>query len=267
MIYPIFAGKYFGPSKQCQCGKLKKSVRFAMFKHHKTLIILLLTVGVLILLKMTDMGESLTLANVQKSAAALKSRAEEHYISSVFIFIAVYVVLNLWLPAAAVLTLLAGYIFGTIPAAMYVITAATLGALLGFWLSRHIVGNWIQHKWHRQLVGLNRQIEKQGYIYLVFVRMIPLMPYSVINFLAGLTKVPLRTIAWTTALGSLPGILIFTYAGRQFLTIQSVDDVLTAKTIIALSLLIGFAALVIVIKIVMTKKQRNDARTAAPETA
>ena len=77
-----------------------------MFKHHKTLLVLLLIAGGLIVLKMTDRGESVTLANVQKSAAALKSRAETHYMSSVFIFIAVYIVLTLWLPAAAVLTLL-----------------------------------------------------------------------------------------------------------------------------------------------------------------
>jgi uncharacterized membrane protein YdjX (TVP38/TMEM64 family) len=236
-----------------------------MFKHHKTLLVLLLIAGGLIVLKMTDRGESVTLANVQKSAAALKSRAETHYMSSVFIFIAVYIVLTLWLPAAAVLTLLAGFIFGTVPAAIYVVTAATLGALLGFWLSRHIVGNWVQHKWHRQLAGLNRQIEKRGYIYLVFVRMIPLMPYALINFLAGLTKVPPRTIAWTTALGSLPGILIFTYAGRQFLTIKSVNDVLTPRVIIAFSLLFGFAALVIVLKIVTMKKQKSGSEAAAPE--
>lgn len=239
-----------------------------MFKHHKkALIILLLIVGGVIVLKMTNMGDALTLANVQKSAAALKRQVEAHYISSVLIFIGTYVILNLWLPAAAVLTLLAGFLFGTIPATVYVTTAATLGALLGFWISRHVVGNWIQHKWHRQLVGLNQQIDKYGYIYLVFVRMIPLMPYSVINFLAGLTKVPPRTIAWTAAAGSLPGILVFTYAGRQLLTIQSVDEVLSGKAIAAFVLLIVFAGAVIIIRTVLIKSKTAGPEMAAPENA
>ncbi len=238
-----------------------------MFKHHKTLLVLLLIGGGLIVLKMTDMGDNLTLSSVQASAASLKVRTDRHYLTAVIVFIAAYALLNLWIPAAAVLTLLAGFLFGTIPATFYVVTAATLGALLGFWVSRHILGRWVQRRWHEQLVGLNKQIEKQGYIYLVFVRMIPMMPYNLINFLAGLSRVRPRTIAWTTALGSLPGIIVFSYAGRQLLTIQSVEDVMTPKVVGALSLLIVFAVTVIVLKIVMDRRRNNSMQTAVSKPA
>jgi uncharacterized membrane protein YdjX (TVP38/TMEM64 family) len=239
------------------------SSKRSIIRHQKIMIVLLLIVGIGIVLKTTDMGQNLTLSNVQAAAETLKNRVHAHYISSVLIFIAAYILINLWLPAAAVLTLLAGYLFNTIPATLYVLIAATSGALLAFWISRHIVGDWIQQKWNRQLINLNRQIERQGYLYLVFIRMIPLIPYSLINFLAGLTKIRSRTIIWTTALGSLPGILIFTYAGRQFLTIKSVDDVLTPGTIIAFSLLAAFAVIVILIKFIMGKKDNSGDVTKA----
>jgi uncharacterized membrane protein YdjX (TVP38/TMEM64 family) len=234
----------------------------------KILIILLLAVAGVVVLKETNMGENVTLAGTQGKAAALRSHVEDHYVFSVLIFIGAYVIINLFIPVAAILTLLAGFLFNTLPAVLYVDAAGTLGALLGFWISRHIVGNWIQHKWHHQLDGFNKQVDEQGYIYLVFVRMIPLMPYNLVNFLAGLTKVPLRTLAWTTAVGSLPGILVFCYAGRQFLTITSVDDVLTARVIAAFSLLIVFAGSVMGIKLYLTKGKKTACEEkTAPQRA
>jgi len=71
-----------------------------------------------------------------------------------------------------------------------------------------------------------------------------MMPYMLVNFLAGLAAVPLRTFIWTTAVGSLPGILLLSYAGRQLLSIKSVEAVLTPRVIAAFVLLAAFVAAV-----------------------
>jgi uncharacterized membrane protein YdjX (TVP38/TMEM64 family) len=86
------------------------------------------------------------------------------------------------------------------------------------------------------------------------------MPYLLVNFLAGLTKVRLRTFIWTTAIGSLPGILILSYAGGQFLNITSVEQVFTSKVIAAFVLLAGFAGLITVVKILTDNKQKISRR-------
>lgn len=235
--------------------------------HKKAVIIGVLAIAALSVLIMTDMGDGLTLTRIQASALSLREQAETHYIASVFIFIAVYVAVNLWLPAAAVLTLLAGFLFGTVPAALYVTTAATIGAMCGLWVSRHLVGHWVQRRFSRQLAGFNQHLHEQGYLYLVLVRMIPMLPYTLVNNLAGLTKVRLRTIAWTTAVGTFPGILIFTYAGRHLLSIQSIEEVLTTKVIVACILLLLFVCSVIVIRILLTRSKPAETEAGIAKTA
>jgi len=202
---------------------------------------------------MTNFGDRLSLSSIQKGAITLKGYVETHYELAVLVFVLTYIVVNLWFPAAAALTLLAGFLFGTVLGAIYVDTAATVGALAAFAISRNMAGQWIQNKWDAKLQGFNCAVATYGCEYLLMVRLIPLMPYFLVNFLAGLTKVRPLTFAWTTALGSLPSILIFCYAGRQLLTIESMDQVLTFNVIVALALLAGFVGSVLVIKWVFKK--------------
>lgn len=235
--------------------------------HKKAVIIGVLVIAAMSVLIMTDMGDGLTLSQIQASALSLREQAETHYIASVFIFIVAYVAVNLWLPAAAVLTLLAGFLFGTVAGAVYVTAAATLGAVCGMWVSRHLLGHWVQRRFGRQLAGFNQHLHEQGYLYLVLVRMIPMLPYTLVNNLAGLTKVRLRTIAWTTAVGTLPGILIFTYAGRHLLSIQSIDEVLTPKVIAAFALLLLFVCSVIAVRLLLSRSKPAETEDGIAETA
>jgi uncharacterized membrane protein YdjX (TVP38/TMEM64 family) len=203
---------------------------------------MLLILAALMLFSMfaTDFGEDLSLVGIQDGAIALKTRVEAHYLPAVVAFVLAYIVVNLWFPAAAMMTLLSGFLFGTVLGAVYVDAAATIGAVVAFEVTRNVAGNRIQRKWGKQLEGFNRALSEYGHEYLLMVRMIPVMPYFLINFLGGLTKVRLVTFAWTTALGSLPGILIFCYAGRQLLAIESVDQVLSFDVVIAFVLMAVF---------------------------
>lgn len=229
--------------------------RNAGYSRKKLFIVLILITLISIVAITTDFGDKLSLSSIQKGAVALKGYVKAHYGLAVSIFILTYIVVNLWFPAAAVMTLLAGFLYGTVLGAIYVDTAATLGAVAAFGISRSMTGRWIQDKWDAQLQGFNRAVETYGCEYLLMIRMIPLMPYFLVNFLAGLTKVPPLTFVWTTALGSLPSILVFCYAGRQFLTIDSVGQVLSFNVIVALALLAGFVGSVIVIKWVFNKRR------------
>jgi uncharacterized membrane protein YdjX (TVP38/TMEM64 family) len=214
----------------------------------KYLSVSVLVIVVLIGLEVTDFGEKITLSSVQKAAFALKAQANANYWQTVLIFITVYVVVNLWFPAAAVITLLGGFLFGTILGTIYVDIAAVLGSVLPFWISRSFAGDWIQRRWSHYLKGFNKEISRRGYIYLMLVRMIPLMPYIVTNFLMGLTRIKTWTFIWTTALGSLPGIIVFCYLGRQLLTMKSIEDIYSSEVILAFVLLAIFVGSAIIIK-------------------
>ena len=222
--------------------------------HRRLLYVVLLGVLVVVGLTFTDFGEDLTLSSIQDMAAGLKVRVDTHYTLAVIVFVLAYIGFNLWFPAAAVLTLLGGYLYGTAQATLYVATAAAIGAMLSFWVSRDFAGNWVQRKWSRRLEAFNRELHKRGYVYLLLVRLTMIMPFGLVNFLAGLTKVRARTFLWTTVLGSLPSILVFSYAGRRLFTIESVDQVLTARTIVPFVLLTGFVIFVVVAKHVVERK-------------
>jgi uncharacterized membrane protein YdjX (TVP38/TMEM64 family) len=94
-------------------------------------------------------------------------------------------------------------------------------------------------------------------MYLLMVRLFPLVPYILVNFLAGLTKVRLWTFLWTTALGSLPGIVIFCYFGHKLLNIKSIDQLFTPDVIIAACLFAGFLTTVFIIQIISDRKKRE----------
>jgi uncharacterized membrane protein YdjX (TVP38/TMEM64 family) len=221
--------------------------------HKKLMIVFLLAAAIGATLYLTDFGKKLSLHQVQQGAFKLKEYVNVHYIGSVFIFIAVYVAINIWFPGATILTLLGGFLYETFFGTAYVMAAATLGGVSGFWISRYFVGNWIQSNWHRQLEGFNQHVLKHGYLFLVLVRMVPIMPYPLVNALCGLTKISTRTMTWTTAVGSLPGILIFTYAGEQLMSIQSVEDVLTPKVITACTLMVAFVISIAIARITLKR--------------
>jgi uncharacterized membrane protein YdjX (TVP38/TMEM64 family) len=202
----------------------------------------------------TNMGQSITLSNIQQKAENLQDIVDKYYITSILIFIASYILMNLILPTASIFTLLAGFLFGTAPAVAYTLTAAVFGAAAGFWLSRIFAGHWLQYKWQNQLSGFNEKFDKYGYVYLILIRMIPMMPYALINFIAGLTRAKTSIFMATTAIGSLPGILVFSYAGRHLLSIKSVEDVLTGKVLLAFLFMTIFIGSVTLLKAAMDKK-------------
>jgi uncharacterized membrane protein YdjX (TVP38/TMEM64 family) len=88
---------------------------------------------------------------------------------------------------------------------------------------------------------------KQGWLFLLMLRCIPLIPFFMVNMLAGLTHMRTRTFLWTTAIGVIPTALIFTYAGRQLGTIHQLQDIFTVQILSALILLLLCALVPILI--------------------
>lgn len=188
----------------------------------------------------------LTLGTVKLHAFSLREIAQEGPFLSAIVFVTVFVALTLMLPAAALLTLLGGFLFGPLLAILYVLGATTAAAVLCFLVSRHLAEQWVQKRYADRLGSLNAQIEKHGPVYLIAVRLVPLVPFVAVNLAAGLTRVRLGTFAWTTALGAFPGIAVFSYAGSRLWQLRSVKDAWNANSIavvvlVSLLLAVGVA--------------------------
>lgn len=220
-----------------------RSVSTTLKAHWRRIIVLLLLAGSFLLFHILGWDEYLDFASVSERRLALRRYVEAHYWVAVAAFIGIYMTTALFVPGAIVLTLVGGFLFGVPLAALYVNVGATLGAVIALLVSRHLAGSWIQERYAEQLVSLNRAIERHGISYLMALRILPIFPFFVVNYLAGLTRIPLKTFIWTTSLGMLPGSLIYAYAGLQLGSINRPEDIFSAKILTALALLSFFTLL------------------------
>jgi uncharacterized membrane protein YdjX (TVP38/TMEM64 family) len=126
---------------------------------------------------------------------------------------------------------------------LYVNIGATVGATLAFLVARYLFHDVIQNKFGPRLEKINRELETRGFNYLLFLRLVPVFPFFLVNLGAGLTKVPLRTFIFGTMIGIIPGSFVFCNAGASLATITSVSEVASPRVLGSFALL-GLFALV-----------------------
>ena len=214
-----------------------------MKKNTRNMVLLVLFLAVIIGLRLSGIGEFLTFESLQRNKDSLLAFVRDNAVTSVLIYILVYVAaIALNLPGGAVLTIAGGFLFGTVPAVVYVNIGATCGAVLAFLSARYLLGSRLQESYGAQLAKFNGEMARNGVRYLLTLRLIPVFPFFLVNFLSGLTRVPLSSFTWTTAVGIIPGTAVFAYAGHQLETVHSVGDIFTGKVLSAF-LLLGLFAL------------------------
>lgn len=197
--------------------------------------ICLLIAGVLIWL--SGIHQHLTFENIKDNRDMVLSFVDENYALSVFIFMALFISTAFFVPGTLALTVASGFFFGFITGTFYSLLGACLGATMAFLISRYLIGAWIQKKFDYQLKTFNIEISRHGYNYLLFFRIVPVLPFFVVNYLAGITHISQWTFIWTTAAGMLPGALVCAFAGQQLGIISSPDRIFSTEVVITLILL------------------------------
>ena len=229
-----------------------------MKSYKKKLLILLILIAVIATIRLTGVHRYLTFENLQTQNDILHGYVNQIYLLAVCIVMLMYAVsVAFSIPGATILTLAGGLVFGTVLGAIYVNVGATSGAIGVFIFARYLLGEKLQEKYAEKLAKFNNEIEINGYSYLLTLRFIPLFPFWMINLFAGLTKIPLRTYVWTTAIGILPGSLVYTYTGNQLNTINSVSDIFSWNILLAFVLL-GLLALIPTILNHIKRKKKTE---------
>ena len=206
----------------------------------KIAVILLLVAGIVGFFYF-DLSTYLTLDFVRGALDDLRSYYHEHAALTLLLFFVGYVLVTaLSLPGAAVMTLLAGALFGIWVGLVLVSFASTTGASLAFLLARYLAGDLVQEKFGNRLKTINQGIEKDGAFYLFTLRLVPVFPFFLINILMGLTPIRLWTFYWVSQVGMLAGTLVYINAGTQLASIESAGDLLSLDLIVAFSLLALF---------------------------
>lgn len=224
-----------------------------MHIHKKRLLILLFLILGVIGIWYSNILTYLNLEWLQTHRDYLKDQVHEHSTYSVLCYIAVYVLITAFaVPGAWLLTMLGGFLFNVFPGILYILIGATMGAFAAFLAARYVVGVWVQRTYQSHLRTLNHALKENGPYYLLFVRLAAIFPFSLVNLIAGLTRVPLTTFMWTTALGIIPGSLVYAYVGKQLISLDSPRNILSFPLVVAFFLL----SLLFLIPL-FVRKQRN----------
>ena len=204
----------------------------------KKIVIGLVITGLVIVLKLINAGDYLTLSYIKESQQGFQELYREHSLSVIAAYAGIYIlVTSLSLPGAAVMTLAAGALFGLVAGTVVVSFASTIGATLACFISRFILRDWVQGRFGDRLKTINEGIEREGAFYLFTLRLIPVFPFWLINLLMGLTTMRLTTFYWVSQVGMLAATIVFVNAGRELGKVESLSGILSPTLILSFVLL------------------------------
>ena len=135
------------------------------------------------------------------------------------------------LPGGAAATIAAGAIFGVATATLVISFASSIGATLAFLLSRFVLRDWIEQRFGARLQRLNEGVLREGALYLFMVRLVPAIPFFLVNAGMGLTRMRTWTYYLVSQLGMLAGTLLFANAGSRLADMEAPSDVFSPAII------------------------------------
>jgi uncharacterized membrane protein YdjX (TVP38/TMEM64 family) len=200
--------------------------------------VLSLAISVVIVL-----GDRISLSELVQHEASFRQLQQDRPVLVYGVAFLIYVfVTGLSIPAATGLSLFYAWYFGFWRALVLVSFSSTAGATVAFLISRFILREWVQRKFAAQLSRFNAAWEREGAVYLLTLRLLPVVPFFIVNAVMGLTPIRVRTFWWASQLGMLPGTAVFVYAGStapdlRTLAEQGLQGLSGGKIALALTLL------------------------------
>ena len=153
-------------------------------------------------------------------------------------------------PPIAILSLTAGLAFGKIWGAIYLMIGAMLGTGATFCISRFFARSLVENLLKGKGKKLDEELSKRGFITVLFFRIVPLVPYEVLNYACGLSNIRFRDYFLATFLGLIPGVIISAFFGGSLGEIKSMHDIFTPKFLIAIGLMIFIMAVPIIYRVI-----------------
>ncbi|TKT75095.1 TVP38/TMEM64 family protein [Aquamicrobium sp. LC103] len=205
----------------------------------------------------------LTLEYLGEQGDALKALVGAKPLLSAAAFVAVYAaVVAFAFPAASVLTVFGGFLFGCTLGSVLTAFAATAGATVLFLVARTAFGDFLKNKVGSRAERLAKGFESNAFSYLLALRLIPLFPFFLVNIAPALFNVRLRTFIAATFLGILPGVVAYSYlgvgVGSVLAAAQQAGREATLADLVTPQITIAFAALALVALLpVVVKTVRN----------
>ncbi|MPZ45085.1 MAG: NAD(P)-binding protein [Betaproteobacteria bacterium] len=185
-----------------------------------------------------ELDRFLSLEYLKSQHAAVTDYYRAHPARTAAAFFFFYVtVTTLSIPGGAVLSLAAGAVFGLAVGTLLVSFASSIGALAAFLVVRYLLRDIVQRRFGAKLRALNAGVERDGAFYLFALRLVPAVPFFVVNLTMPLTPIRPWTYYWVSQLGMLAGTVVYINAGTQLARVETIGDVLSLPLIASLTLL------------------------------
>ena len=198
----------------------------------KKTVLLIVVVSLITLFFVLDLQQYFNLEYFQTQRDAILAYKEQHFWQSSAAYFFLYItVAALSLPAAAILTIAGGAIFGLGWGLFMVSFASTIGATLAFLIARTLLRDWVQQKFGQSLRTINEGIEKDGVFYLFTLRMIPAFPFFLVNVVMALTPISAGAFYIISQLGMLFGTVLYVNVGAELGVATSLPDVFNVGVI------------------------------------
>jgi pyruvate/2-oxoglutarate dehydrogenase complex dihydrolipoamide dehydrogenase (E3) component/uncharacterized membrane protein YdjX (TVP38/TMEM64 family) len=186
----------------------------------------LAVVGLVVAYRHYELGHLLTLDQLKASRDALAGAYQSRPLPTLLSYFGLYVLAAaLSIPGALILTLAAGALFGLGVGLVVVSLASSLGALLAFLGSRYLLRDAIQARFSEKLNPINEGVRRDGTLYLLTLRLVPVFPFWLVNLLMGLTPIRAGRFYLASQVGMLPATAVYVNAGTQLAGIHSAGDI------------------------------------------
>jgi pyruvate/2-oxoglutarate dehydrogenase complex dihydrolipoamide dehydrogenase (E3) component/uncharacterized membrane protein YdjX (TVP38/TMEM64 family) len=189
------------------------------------LLFLALAIGAFVAL---DLGRYLSFEQLKASQAGFAQLHAQQPLTVAAVYFLIYVLATaLSIPGAVIITLAGGAVFGLWQGLVLVSFASTIGATLAFLASRFVLREWVEARFGQRLADINAGVDKEGAFYLFTLRLIPVVPFFLINLLMGLTRMKTVTFYVASQIGMLAGTAVYVNAGTQLAQLDSLQGILS----------------------------------------
>lgn len=185
-----------------------------------------------------DIHQLFTLHGLKDSLQQFELWQAQQPLLLALVFFLIYILAAaLSFPGVGVMTVAAGALFGVVWGLVLVSFASSVGAVLAFLSARYLFRDTVQQRFNSRLQKVNDGMARDGAFYLFTLRIVPVVPFFLINLLMGLTRIRIWTFYWVSQLGMLPGTLLYVNAGTQLAAIDEMADILSPGLLVSLLLL------------------------------
>lgn len=174
--------------------------------------------------------------------ALLQAWLDQAGIWAPLIYITIYTIATILVLPSTVLNLTGGAIFGPWLGTLWTSIAAIIAAVVAFAFTRTVGREIIAQKLAGRWQSMDAEISQGGLFYMFAIRLLPIIPYGLVNFAAGLTSIRFRDYLIGTILGTVPGVLPFVMLGNSGLQARKTGNIVPLVGSLALIGLLVFGA-------------------------